>query len=290
MTSDAAGLHKEYFYDMPIDLCCVLHPETRHILQANISFEYILGWKPDEVVGQVIDSFVQSDTEKTNLEKVFSKLKLGIHSFGFETEFRTKNNLLRQIDWKCYIDAENNQVFAIGRDITQLKEAQKALQQQSRADQLTGLNDRYTFITALQTELSGAVRYHYAVSVILIDVDHFREYNLRYGIQKGDEYLKQVANFLKTSLRRKTDFLARYENDAFAVLLSHNELEKALKVAEYLRSALEKHNIRTSLGVFAVSEKQEKELTPDQMLSAVRRALNVSQQRGGNQVNYVDDL
>jgi len=290
MSQDIDKMYKECFYDMPIDLCCVLNAENRQILQANISFEYILGWKPDEVVGQVIDALAMSETDTANIEKAFSKMKLGVHSFTFEMECKTKNNLHRAIDWKCYINTEKQWIFAIGRDVTELKDAQKKLLQRSHADQVTGLNDRPTFLTVLQTELHGAVRYHYAMAVLLIDVDHFRDFNLRYGTQKGDEHLKQIANILKTCLRRKTDFLARYDGDSFAVLLSHNDLEKALKVAEYLRASLEKHTISISLGVSAISDKQEKEISSDQMLSTVQRALNISQQHGGNQVNYTKDF
>lgn len=290
MGQDLEKMYKEYFYDMPIDLCCVIHAENRQILQANISFEYILGWKPTEVVGLQFDSFAVADGDKSNIEKAFSKLKLGVHSFTFEADFKTKNNLQRSIDWKCYIDTDNNWVFAIGRDITTLKDTQKAMVQKSHSDQVTGLNDRATFLTVLQTELHGAVRYHYAIAVLLVDVDHFRDFNVRYGTQKGDEHLKQIANILKTCLRRKTDFLARYEGDSFAVLLSHNDLEKAIKVAEYLRSSLEKHSISISVGVSALTDKQEKEVTQDQMLTSVQRALNVSQQHGGNQVNYTKDF
>ena len=296
MGNDPIITHKDYFYDMPIDLFCVINGETRQIIEANLSFEYLLGWKSEEVLGNTIDTFVNTEADKANIEKAFSKIKLGIHSLFFETEFRSKNNLTRHIDWKCYIDTENQHVYAIGRDITSHKEAEKILTQQTHLDHLTGVSNRQTFLALLQNELSGAVRYHYATSIILIDIDHFKNYNELYGMQKGDECLRQVANALKTCLRRKTDFLARFENDAFVVLLTHNNLEKAIKSAEYLRTSLEKlamntnatehHPITISLGVAALPETMEKEVSSETMLATVRRALSVSQQRGGNQVNY----
>ncbi|OGT44399.1 MAG: hypothetical protein A3F13_01825 [Gammaproteobacteria bacterium RIFCSPHIGHO2_12_FULL_40_19] len=294
-------VRKDYFYDMPIDLFCVMHATTREIIEANLSFEYLLGWKPEEIVGNTLEAFISTETDKENLEKAFSKVKLGIHSLFFETEFRTKNNLKRHIDWKCYIDIENQHIYAIGRDITAHKESEKVLSEQTHIDHVTGVADRQTFLTLLQNELSGAVRYHYPTSVIMIDIDHFKNYNEQYGMQKGDECLRKVATALKTCLRRKTDFLARFENDEFAVLLTHNNLEKAIKSAEYLRASLEKlttperateshHPITISLGVAALSETAEKEIASETMLSAVRRALRESQQRGGNQVNYAEDF
>lgn len=296
---------KTFFFDLPIDLCCIIQSENRKILQANSSFEYILGWKPEEVINQTLDAFVTSETDKENINKAFAKLKLGIHSLTFETEFRMKSNLSRTIDWKCYIDADNQRIFAIGRDITSLKEMQKTLANQAHLDQLTGICDRQTFLTLLETELSGAVRYHYSTSIILVDIDHFKAYNDKFGIQKGDECLKQVAKNLKSCLRRKTDFLARLENDEFVVLLTHNSLDKAIAVAEYLRVNLQKlsttenngenhstarHSITVSLGVCALGETMKKEVSASIFLNSAKYALNMSRKNGGNKVSFVENL
>lgn len=301
MDNSITDAHKDYFYDMPIDLFCVMHVGTREIIQANPSFEYLLGWKPEDIIGHTLESFSATEADKTNIEKAFSKIKPGSHYLFFEMTFLTKNNLTRNIDWKGYIDTEKQHIYAIGRDITAHKETEKLLTQQTHADSLTGVSNRQTFLALLQNELSSAVRYNYATAVILIDIDNFKNYNEQYGIQKGDERLRKVATALRTCLRRKTDFLARFENDEFAVMLTHNNLEKAIKSAEYLRSSLEKmitnvgisepHQPMTiSLGVAALSETATKEITPEAMINIVRKALRKSQQRGGNQVNYVDDL
>src|SRR3990167_11319427 len=100
-------------------------------------------------------------------------------------------------------------------------------QQDLTNDEQTGLNNRQMFLTLLQQELSAAFRYHHATAIILLNIDHFRNFNHQYGTQKGDDCIKQIANVLKNILRRKTDFLARFENDEFIVLLTHNDLEKA---------------------------------------------------------------
>jgi diguanylate cyclase (GGDEF)-like protein/PAS domain S-box-containing protein len=300
MGQSVENTHKDYFYDMPIDLFCVIHPDNHQILQANVSFETTLGWKSEEVLGKTLESFINSDIDKMNIDKAFSKIKLGIHSITFETEIRTKNNLLRYIDWKCYLDDEKK-VFAIGRDITSHKEIEKTLALQTHIDHVTGVSDRQAFLTLLQNELSNAAQYHFATAIIVVDIDHFKNFNEKYGVQKGDDCLRQVATALKTCLRRKTDFLARYENDEFIVLLSHNNLEKAVKAAEYLRSSLEKLAVRNdgdlthqpitiSLGVTAIPETMEIEVSVNRILKTARRALNISQQRGGNQVNFFEDL
>lgn len=282
---------KAYFYDMPIDLFCIIHTETKHILQANPSFEYILGWKDAEVINQPFSAFINTEADIANIDKVFSKIKLGIHSLTFETEFKTKNNLVRNVDWKCYIDSENQMIYAIGRDITLHKENQKLLIQQSHLDEPTGLNNRQVFLTLLQQELSASFRYHHSTAIILLNIDHFRNFNLQYGAQKGDDCIKQLANTLKTALRRKTDFVARFENDEFIVLLTHNDLEKALKSAEYLREILNKNGkVTLSFSICAIPEKLEKELTTDQVIGALRQAMMLNRKNGENQINYVSNI
>lgn len=299
MGNHPADPNNNYFYEMPIDLLCVIQVETRKIISANISFEYTLGWKSNEVMGNTLNAFVDTETDRESVDKMFSKVNLGVHSISFETGLRAKNNLVRHIDWKGYIDSDNGHIYIIGRDITPRKEAEKVLSQQANIDPVTHIPNRQTFLTLLKNEISGAVRYHYATAIIMIDIDHFSAFNEQNGMQKGDECLRYVASALRTCLRRKTDFLARFENDSFVVLLSHNDQEKAIKSAEYLRASLEKlatsnnpaeshQPITISLGIVSIPENMENEVSSEVVLSAVKRALSISQQHGGNQVNYVE--
>lgn len=298
MMRDPIHALKERFYDLPIDLFCVVQLDNGRILHANAAFEYILGWKTEEIVGNTLDTFINTDEDRATIAKALSKIKLGVHSSNFETEFYCKNTQLRWIAWKGYVDSESLHLFLIGRDVTSYKEIQKTLTTHLHIDTLVGISNRQMFLNVLQKEVGNAIRHHYATATILLDIDHFREYNARYGFQKGDACLRQVALALKTSLRRKTDFLARLENDAFAVLLTHHNLEKAEKFAEYLHDNLEKisikhgnesaHSITISLGVAAISESADKKTTSDQLLEAAARALLTSQQQGGNQVSCAD--
>lgn len=301
MANSTAGSHKIQFYELPIDLCCVISIKDRKIVDANAAFEHILGWKREEVIGQSIEGFVADEEGKKHLEEAFERLKKGVHSLNFETEFLAKNKLTRSIDWKGYTDSDNKNLFFIGRDITPYLEMQKDLKAKTHSDHLTGTFDRQTFLTILEKELGGAARYHYPASVIFIDIDHFSEFNEKNGISKGDECLKIVATALKACLRRKTDFLARFEKDQFVVLLSHNELEKGVKAAEYIHLNLEKlanasnssnkkhHPITVSLGVAAVPDNLEEAITPDTLLNSAKHALKISKTSGGNQVNFSKD-
>lgn len=291
--------HKINFYDIPIDLFCIIHTESHQIIQANTAFEYILGWKETEVIGKALQTFASTDSNRENIDKAFSKIKLGIHSLTFEAALKAKNDTIRDIDWKCCIDAENQCIYAIGRDITQHKETQKLLIQQSHHDTLTGLNNRQTFLTLLQQELSSTFRYQYATAILLLNIDHFRHFNQQYGERQGDECIKHIANTLKTVLRRKTDFLARFDTDflarfdgdEFIILLTHNDLEKALKSAEYLRENINKTGkVTLSFSICALPDKTDKEFTIDHIIGALKEAMRLNRQNGTNQINYVSNL
>lgn len=297
MANDAELHYQENFYQLPIDLCCVIDVNSQRISHANSAFETILGWKTAEIVGQKLSKLAFDETSSNTVEKTFSKITLGLHTLTFEMQCQCKSSQQRWISWKCYLDDKTQQFFAIGRDITHYKEIEKLLIKQSNMDNLTGVFGRQTFYTLLQKELDNASRYAFDTAILIINIDHFKEYNYTHGVEKGDECLRQVALTLKASLRRKTDFLARFSNDEFAVLLTHNDLAKALKVGEYLRASLEKlaiqhgatdiaQSITVSIGITATTP-ENRELTPEQLLNAAIRAMNMSQQRGGNQINYV---
>ncbi|EKD45105.1 MAG: GGDEF family protein [uncultured bacterium] len=286
MIKDAFKGQKTQFCDLPIDLCCAVSATDHSILYANAAFESILGLKPADMLGQPMDSFIPSTVGKENLHRAFSKLERGVHSLAFEAEVETKNNLSRYIDWKGYFDVGSQHLYFIGRDITPYLEVQKLLSAQTQHDPLTGALTRPTFLTILQKELEGALRYHYPLSIIIADIDNFSAYAEKNGTQRADECLRQVAIELKTYLRRKTDSFARFENDAFIILLSHNGMDKGARVAEYLRQGLAKlnHHVTLSFGVAGISENTKETMNTDQLIAKAKQALDVARKEGGNLV------
>lgn len=284
------------FYELPIDLCCVLDIATQKFVVANAAFESILGWPPQELIGKSIEEFITDN--KTIIEKSLSKIKLGLEIIQFETQFSCKNKQSRWIAWRCHTDSKNKNIFAIGRDVTVYKETEKNLLEQGHVDHLTGIIDRKTLLMLLDKEVNNAVRYHYPSAILILDIDHFKSYNEQFGFTKADERLKLVAMTLKACLRRKTDILGRMGNDEFAVLLTHNDVQSALRVAEYLRTSLEKielpktnsqQPVTVSVGVAAMdANNTKKEITQNAMINTAYKALEISQQQGGNQINFLE--
>ncbi len=105
-------------------------------------------------------------------------------------------------------------------------------------DGMTGLFNRRAFDQFLETELGRAERYKHVLSLVIIDMDSFKEYNDTYGHPAGDERLKAIANILRENMR-DPDVAARYGGEEFAVILPHTDKEGAISLAERLRKSAE---------------------------------------------------
>lgn len=112
------------------------------------------------------------------------------------------------------------------------------LAEQSTTDSLTGLKNRRAFEERLAVEVERARRYGGALSLLILDVDHFKGFNDAFGHPGGDEVLRRVSTLL-LSKARDTDLVARYGGEEFVVLLPDTELEGARRLAERCRDAIE---------------------------------------------------
>lgn len=116
--------------------------------------------------------------------------------------------------------------------------ANRMLTSQAMQDGLTGLPNRRFFDATLEREFRRAARSREPISIIMIDVDHFKDYNDRYGHLEGDECLRAVARAIQGCLRRAGDFAARYGGEEIAVVLPGLDVRRAYAVAEAMRLAV----------------------------------------------------
>jgi diguanylate cyclase (GGDEF)-like protein len=119
-----------------------------------------------------------------------------------------------------------------------LKNERDALTQLATLDGLTGIPNRRSFDAALRREWARMARAGQPLSVILLDVDHFKQFNDTYGHSDGDDCLKRVANALHACIKRPSDLAARYGGEEFVVLLPETDLDGAMIKAEALRAAV----------------------------------------------------
>jgi len=120
----------------------------------------------------------------------------------------------------------------------ELKAARERMKQLSITDDLTETYNYRYFMDSLELELRRAERYEYPISLMMLDIDHFKIYNDTHGHVAGDRVLKHVAHIMKETVRH-TDILARYGGEEFAGILIKTSLDEAHQVAERVRKAVE---------------------------------------------------
>lgn len=138
-----------------------------------------------------------------------------------------------------------------------LEAANEELKRISHQDGLTRIANRRFFDESLERELARCRRHQRPLSLIMLDVDHFKSFNDALGHLAGDETLRRVALCLQKSARRAADLAARYGGEEFALLLPESDLEAAMKVAERTREAVKslkvQHPGKSSLPVVTIS-------------------------------------
>ncbi len=164
------------------------------------------------------------------------------------------------------------------------------LENLSITDALTGIANRRHFEWRLSEEVERARRYKYPLSALLLDLDHFKQVNDNYGHQIGDIVLQQVAQRLKSSLRR-TDFLARYGGEEFVVLAPQTPAERAIILGERLRQVVVESpitvaddlqiRITLSVGIAVFPDHAQNE---SELIGAADAALYKAKQMGRNRV------
>ncbi|WP_224705785.1 diguanylate cyclase [Devosia aquimaris] len=139
----------------------------------------------------------------------------------------------------------NGTSMVLVSDVSRFKQAQEELntatdqlKQLARTDGLTDLLNRRAFDEALENEIRRSSRTGTPLSLLMIDVDHFKAYNDHYGHPAGDACLRQVAELLRDSLKRPADLAARYGGEEFAAILPDTDEDGAYLVADAFRRAV----------------------------------------------------
>jgi diguanylate cyclase (GGDEF)-like protein/PAS domain S-box-containing protein len=219
------------------DAVCVVDPEGR-FLYVNRAFEQILGYPPDALLGRRAFELVHPDDVAATQQQA-ARVMAGEMQRHFRNRYRRDDGGWVDIQWSARWDPEHGVRVAIGREVTELRRAERELEHLAAHDALTGLHNRHRLQRELQLLVERSRVAGDAFCLLYIDLDGFKQVNDRGGHDVGDKVLRDVALRLRQGLRQ-SDVLARMGGDEFVALLPGcGTRELARKVGQTLRARLQ---------------------------------------------------
>ena len=181
----------------------------------------------------------------------------------------------------------------------ELEKKNVSLEHLTMEDGLTALGNRRCFDMTLASEWQRGLRFKQPLSLVMIDIDHFKLYNDTYGHQEGDICLKRIASALNSTLKRQCDVVARYGGEEFIAVLPDTETEGGAQVAERMRNAVDlldiSHSssqtlahVTISLGVATIIPVAGS--LPEFLVKSVDKALYKAKDTGRNRVVIANDV
>jgi diguanylate cyclase (GGDEF)-like protein/PAS domain S-box-containing protein len=220
---------------------------------ASPSSVRIVGWRPDQLVGKPALAGVNPE-DLPRVEKLVAALKRGETEearITYRTRHRERSEIWVESTLRITrkVGGEIDGVVAISRDMTQQKDTEGRLATLAIEDGLTGLANRRHFDERLEEEWARAFRERTCLSLLMIDLDHFKKYNDAYGHPAGDECLRVVARIMAAEAMRVPDVAARYGGEEFAMLLPNTDAAGCARIGERIRCAIRQAGIPHALNL-----------------------------------------
>jgi len=262
------------------------------IVYVNRAFEELMGYRADEVLGHSPRLLNGPDTDSHTRSRIRKALREGA-SLRTEILKYSKSGQPRWLDMNLMPLKDGTGAIThfacIERDLTRYKKMQRQLAQMAMFDSLTGALSRPALFQHADKEFNRAKRYHRPLSVIMLDIDHFKRINDQYGHQAGDNVLEIFVEACE-EITRETDLLGRIGGEEFVLLLPDTPLNSAYYLAERLRERINKYpylaadmliEVTASLGV---AELQDGDDSFKALLHRVDEALYDAKHSGRNRV------
>lgn len=259
---------------------------TGIITSISSAFSKTSGYTKDELINKNINIIKHEDTPKSVHSNIWSTILKGKQWNG-EIKNKTKDGEAYWLEQTIIpIKNENEEIISfmsVGTEIT----AKKRLEVISVTDKLTGIFNRRKLDEILHLEIEKAKRYDKTLSLIIIDIDHFKRVNDTYGHQTGDSVLRSVSQILQTNIR-KIDFLGRFGGEEFLIICPETDKEGAMSLAEDMRKRIEEYEFPTvkhvtiSLGVSTYGSGDDEE----SLIKRCDAALYQAKGEGRNQAIY----
>lgn len=257
------------------------------ITSVSTAFSKVSGYTKDELIGQKMDIISNKEDQNKLFKELWNTILQGEQWHG-EINNKTKEGKSYWLEQTIIpIKDEEQEItsfMAVGNDIT----AKKELEVLSVTDKLTNISNRRQIDETLHLETEKSSRYDNPLSIILIDIDHFKRVNDTYGHQIGDEVLKSVAKIMKNNIR-KIDFIGRFGGEEFMIICPETGKDGAMSLAEDIRRKVEEHTFDTvnrvtiSLGVTTYDKERD---DASSLFKKCDAALYLAKDAGRNRVVY----
>lgn len=181
---------------------------------------------------------------------------------------------------------------ALQKEIAKRLKLEKKLLHQTRTDELTGATNRRYFMELGEEEINRSQRYGRPMSLLMLDLDHFKEINDQYGHSSGDEALQRFSQLCRSTLR-KPDIFGRLGGEEFAIIIPEETLQGAVQTAERLRARVEEtfastaYRLTVSIGV---TEREERDRNIGDLLRRADNMMYKAKHRGRNRVIAFDPV
>lgn len=254
-----------------------------NITYVSKAFCEISGYSKEELIGKQHNIIRHPDTNLSVYDELWGHLRAG-EVWSGEIKNIAKNGsaywVLSHINPIVNDEGKITGYRSIQQNISDKKYAEEL----SITDQLTQLYNRSYLDKTLHKEMTRFQRYGTPMSVILIDIDFFKEVNDLYGHLAGDMVLIEIARILKSNIRI-TDTLGRWGGEEFMIICAENDLNEAVRLAEKLRAAIASHTFPTigtktaSFGVAAVMSGDDEMGLVERVDNALYQAKNLGRNR-----------
>jgi diguanylate cyclase (GGDEF)-like protein/PAS domain S-box-containing protein len=269
--------------------------QQRRYVYANRATLELFGCSADELKGSVDARFFPPQTV-AQIHGIDTKVLEGGEDNAEEVIAQAgdgKRRVYWEIKTPIYEDAAKTRIWGlcgISTDITEREMMKEALEQQAHQDYLTGLCNRRYFMELGQAELERAQRYSHALSVLMLDIDHFKGINDSHGHKAGDLVLQRLADVMRETLRTM-DIIGRISGEEFAVLLPETDLQQAAEVAERLRANVAGTDVVLEAGMplhftvsIGVARLEDRDINLDILLNQADKALYRAKESGRDKV------